>query len=38
MEHRMTRGKLVKASIYLLAALLVATVLTTVLITQLRVA
>jgi len=34
----MTRGKLVKASIYLLAALLVATVLTTVLITQLRVA
>ena len=38
MEHRMTREKLVKAGIYLLATLLVATVLTTVLITQLRVA
>lgn len=37
MEHRMTGEKLIEASIYLLAALLVATVPTTVLVTQLRV-
>ena len=35
MEQRMTGEKLVKAGIYLLAALIVATVLTTAIITQL---